>query len=94
MTVGAERTAVTQASPHTPSLSVSVCECQEKQKQGWRNISQRITECLNTIKNGTMKLKTLPVGVFGDLHCADCGAGESEGRSQKSCHPRVQSLEG
>ncbi|XP_053512877.1 mast cell-expressed membrane protein 1 isoform X3 [Artibeus jamaicensis] len=72
----------------------NVHECQEKQKQSWSRISQRIFERLGIIKNGTEKLKTLSTGVFRDLHCVDRCAGEPEGGPRKPHPPRVQSLEG
>ncbi|XP_053512876.1 mast cell-expressed membrane protein 1 isoform X2 [Artibeus jamaicensis] len=42
---------------------VNMHECQEKQKQSWSRISQRIFERLGIIKNGTEKLKTLSTDV-------------------------------
>lgn len=57
---------MTQTSPRTPSVSISVRECQEERKQSWSHISQRLAEQLDPIKDGTKKLKTLPDGVFGD----------------------------
>ncbi|XP_036902811.1 mast cell-expressed membrane protein 1 isoform X2 [Sturnira hondurensis] len=41
----------------------NVRECQEKQKQGWSRIYQRVFERLGLIKNGTEKLKMLPTDV-------------------------------